>query len=89
MWDQAHHVVSLDQLLNTLRADRTQLRKKAYSYEEDLSTLIKYSTKVLSGYETKTEEMILQLHATRDEQVLYYYILLGMNRYCTTIYYQK
>ena len=69
IWEKVHQPVTLNQLVDILKNKRDKLNEEVYSQEEDLSKLIKYSTKVLSEYETKTEEMVLQLHATRDEQV--------------------
>lgn len=39
------------------------------SKEDKLSAVLKYSTRVLSEFARRTEEMIEQLHTTRDKQV--------------------
>ena len=66
-----HHCVSLNKLVNVLKAKKEEVRADTYSKEEKLYKLLKYSTEVLSEFETKTEEMIQLLHTTRDNQVIF------------------
>ena len=42
--------------------------------EEKLSALFKVTSKIISEYEEKTEEMLQTLRSTRDEQVTCIYI---------------
>ncbi|XP_067930742.1 uncharacterized protein [Watersipora subatra] len=67
--DTAHSQVSLEELVKLLKVKRDKAKAEAQIREGELSALLKYSTKVHSDYEKKTEELIKQLHSTRDKQL--------------------
>ncbi|XP_067930743.1 uncharacterized protein [Watersipora subatra] len=67
--DTAHCQVSLGELVKLLKVKKDKVKAEAQIREGELSALLKDSTKVLSDYERKTEELVKQLHSTRDKQL--------------------
>ena len=52
-----------------LTEDIDVMREAMLEKEEKLAALFKITSKIMSEYEKETEEMVKQLHKTRDEQV--------------------
>ena len=62
-------MIPLDELVLLLTRQIHDLTAKVIDKETKLADLFKHTSKVISAYETKTQQMLQVLHATRDEQV--------------------
>ncbi|XP_067930994.1 E3 ubiquitin-protein ligase TRIM56-like [Watersipora subatra] len=65
----AHATVNLETLVNLLKDKRDKVTAEAWIKDGELSTLLKRSIGILSDYESKTKELVDQLHRTRDKQL--------------------
>ena len=55
--------------MTRLTEDIDVMREAMLEKEEKLAALFKKTSKIMSEYEKKTEEMVELLHKARDEQV--------------------
>ncbi|XP_067930989.1 uncharacterized protein [Watersipora subatra] len=65
----AHTTINLNTLVKLLKYKIDKVKAEAWVKEEKLSTLLKCSIKILTDYESKTKELVDQLHKTRDKQL--------------------
>ena len=56
--------------MTRLTDDIDVMRNAMLKKEQKLAALFKKTSKMLSNYEKETEEIVEQLHADRDEQVI-------------------
>ena len=61
--------MNLEELVGRLTEDIEVMREVMLEKEEKLAALFKKTSKIMSEYEKETEEMVKQLHKTRDQQV--------------------
>ena len=59
----------LHALVNDLKSILEPLRKEAKDKDSRVSELVKSTSVILSVWDSETEEMITNLHKTRDQQV--------------------
>ena len=64
---QFHKVGSLNDVISTLKRNTTGI--KILSKEDDLEALFKYTTQVISEYDTKTTEMMEWIDERGNKQV--------------------
>ncbi|XP_067931044.1 E3 ubiquitin-protein ligase TRIM56-like [Watersipora subatra] len=64
-----HELQNLESLLANLSADINSLKEEVIKRENKLTEISKKAFKEISKFEKETEEMVKQLHKTRDEQI--------------------
>ncbi|XP_067931003.1 E3 ubiquitin-protein ligase TRIM56-like [Watersipora subatra] len=65
----AHLTIKLEKLLNLLKEKRDNVKTEAWVKDGEFSNLLKRSLRILSRYEKKTQELVDQLHDSRDKQL--------------------
>ena len=60
---------NLNELVGTLTEDIDVMIEAMLEKEQKLTALFQKTSKIMSEYEKKTEEMVKQLYKARDEQV--------------------
>ena len=70
--DLSHDYMPLNALVTDLKSILDPLRKEAKDKNSRVSELVKSTSVILSVWDSETEEMITNLHKTRDEQVSLY-----------------
>ena len=66
-----HNLLNFGELVTRLTEDIDVMREAMLEKEQKLAVLFKKTSKIMSEYEKKTEEMVKQLHKARDEQVFF------------------
>ena len=61
--------MAFEELVDILKIKKDKMKGKGHIMQERLSQLLKYSTKVLSNFEKKTEESAQLLHAAIENEV--------------------
>ena len=70
--DLSHDYMTLLTMVNDLKSILDPLREDAKDKDSRISELVKSTSVILSVWDSETEEMITNLHKTRDEQVSLY-----------------
>ena len=64
-----HQLVSISQMVADIKQEIGEIKQKMKEKEENLSSLCKYTSKVISEFEMDTVIMVKQLHSVTEKQV--------------------